>query len=458
MLRGMINQNLIRLVAYFICFITVINGGCASRSYFQDNQPQSFAAAPQTYDLEAGPRSLPMFMSDGARAINWQDLLNAVAWADVIILGEQHDDSVAHAVQLAVVVDSIQRFPGTALSMEMLDREEQTLVDDYLADIIKLDMFLEKTASTKWLRIARDYINEEIDREKFEKRILRIGWPQWEEDYQPIIDAAKENNARVIAANTPWIRYMSLASREGFGRLESLTDAQKRLFAYPMQESYPGYRERFWQIMAGRAEGEVKPPVETDDEEEDEDAEGAHPELTDKQVQGAFRGQLTMDATMADSIINALNTGSRKVVHLVGQFHSDFEGGTIQELRQRKQGIKILNISMQRAEVVVLREEDLGRADIIIYTPERVEEEEEDEGDVKESDDDSSVDEADEADDAEEVDDADDADDAEEEDGSAKPTTQPTSQPSAQPTSQPATQPAKQPDKSPTTKPGKKDD
>ncbi|MCH8821969.1 MAG: ChaN family lipoprotein [Planctomycetes bacterium] len=322
-----------------------------------------------------------MFTSDTGQPINWQDLLNAAAWADVIIIGEQHDDSVGHAVQLALVTDTIQRFPGTALSMEMLDREEQTLVDDYLAGIIKLDMFLEKTASTKWLRIARDYLSEEIDREKFEKRILRIGWPHWEEDYQPIIDAAKDNNARVIAANTPWIRYMSLASREGFDRLDSLTDAQKRLFAYPKQESYPGYRERFWQVMAGRAEGEVLPePTESDETEDgDEEGGGVHPDLTDEQIKGAFRGQLTMDATMADSIVKALNSGSKKVVHLVGQFHSDFEGGTVQELRQRKHGIKILNISMQRAEVVALRDEDIGRADIIIYTPERVEEEDKEE-------------------------------------------------------------------------------
>lgn len=381
-----------------------------------------------------------MFTSDGGKPINWQDLLNAVAWADVIILGEQHDDSVAHAVQLAVVQDTIQRFPCTALSMEMLDREEQTLVDDYLANIINLDMFLEKTASTKWLRIARDYLSEEIDREKFEKRILRIGWPQWEKDYQPIIDAAKDNNARVIAANTPWIRYMSLASREGFDRLASLTDAQKRLFAYPKQESYPGYRERFWQVMAGRAEGE-KPPEPANAEGGEEEAAGAHPDLTDEQVTGAFRGQLTMDATMADSIIKALNSGSKKVVHLVGQFHSDFEGGTIQELRQRKHGIKILNISMQRAEVVALRDEDIGRADIIIYTPERIEEEEEEEVEVEES--------------KEVV--ADTAEDTSDEKVDP-PATQPTSQPSTKPTSQPATKPTSQPSKTATTKPVKKKD
>ncbi len=86
-----------------------------------------------------------MFRADTGAAINWQDLLHAIdwqglleaiEWADVVILGEQHDDAVAHAVQLAVVEDAMKRYPGTALSMEMLDREEQALVDDYLADFI----------------------------------------------------------------------------------------------------------------------------------------------------------------------------------------------------------------------------------------------------------------------------------------------------------------------------------
>ncbi len=448
----MSNYYPIRLTACLASFILLTCSGCATRGHFPQIKLQSVTTAIETYDLEAGPRSLPMFTSDGTGPLNWQDLLNAVARADVIILGEQHDDSVAHAVQLAVVKDSIQRFPHTALSMEMLDREEQTLVDDYLADIIKLDMFLEKTASTKWLRIARDYIDEEIDREKFEKRILRIGWPQWEKDYQPIIDVAKENNARVIAANTPWIRYMSLASREGFDRLDSLTDAQKRLFAYPKRESYSGYRERFWQVMAGRAEGEAPPePEETEDG--DEEGGGVHPGLTDEQVTGAFRGQLTMDATMADSIVKALNSGSKKVVHLVGQFHSDFNGGTIQELRQRKHGIKILNISMQRAEVVALRDEDRDRADIIIYTPEPEEEEEEEVEEVE--------DDAEESDAEAEENDEETSGDKEVDPPVAQPTSQPATpaKPTSQPAKEPAEKPTSQPDKSSTTtKPAKKKD
>ncbi len=370
-MRSACPTSIVVLWALSFCFWSV---GCSSRSYFDQHRASGIASKPTLFESTEGLRSLPIFRGDTGAAINWQDLLHAIEWADVVILGEQHDDAVAHAVQLAVVEDAMKRYPGTALSMEMLDREEQALVDDYLADFINRDMFLEQTASTKWLRIARDYLDDEIDHETFQKRILRIGWPDWENNYQPIIDAAKAAGSPVVAANTPWLRYMSVANREGYERLRSLTDAQKRLFARPKRQSYEDYRERFWQVMVDRAEGEPPQPPEEDAEEDDE---SQHAQMTDEQVASAFRGQLIMDATMADSIARALHKGADKVVHLVGQFHSDFTGGTVQELRRRKRGVKILTVSLQRADATALREEDRGRADIVIYTGEPDEPEDE---------------------------------------------------------------------------------
>lgn len=53
---------------------------------------------------------------------------------------------------------------------------------------------------------------------------------------------------------------------------------------------------------------------------------------------------------------------------MVGQFHVDFAGGTIQELRARLGGVRILTISMQRDDGATLRAEDRDRADVIVYT------------------------------------------------------------------------------------------
>jgi uncharacterized iron-regulated protein len=288
--------------------------------------------------------------------------MDAVAGADVVVLGEEHDDAVGHAFQLAVVQDVLRRWPDSAVSMEMFDRTEQAVVDDYLADFIDLEAFQERTASTRWLKLSRQYAAGELDRKTFEKRIGRLGWPDWEGNYQPIVDAAKTAGAPVIAANTPWLVYMSVARRDGFDRLDDVTAAQRALFEVPDQVPDGAYRERFWEVLAGRAEGEAADTA-------DDDQDGAHPGFDDEMILGMFRGQLVMDATMAASIAEARQAGAEKVVHLVGHFHSDFEGGLVQELRFRDPDARILVITVLAEAESELRDQDLGRADFVVYTP-----------------------------------------------------------------------------------------
>jgi uncharacterized iron-regulated protein len=81
-----------------------------------------------------------------------------------------------------------------------------------------------------------------------------------------------------------------------------------------------------------------------------------------------FRAQLVWDATMADSIAQGLDSGLARVIHLVGQFHSDFDGGTVEYLLDRKPDLKILTISLQNALTRELRSGDHKRADVVIYT------------------------------------------------------------------------------------------
>ena len=357
---------------------------------------------------DATVRELRIFDGHTGEALTWDDLLNQSEGAQVMVLGEQHDDRVGHAVQRVFVQDFIARWgipaksasvppppssqptsqptsqpaptlddvPGSPaptifLSMEMLDRSRQATVDDYLADLIDRDTFIERMATTKWRHIVKEYLSHEINHWVFEKRILRIGWPDWENNYQPTIDAAKEGGAGVIAANTPWLRYTSLANHEGYARLNELTMAQHALFSKP--KSLPEqskYRERFWDVMVGRKEGEAAPEKEelNNPGKDSEKDEAVHPDLDDEMVLGAFRAQYLMDTTMARSIANVLEGGATAVIHLVGQFHSDFNGGTVQQIKNFLPEARILTISMWHEDEAALREEDKDRADIVIYT------------------------------------------------------------------------------------------
>jgi uncharacterized iron-regulated protein len=270
-----------------------------------------------------------MFSGDRGIALKWNDLINAAEWADVIIIGEQHDDAVGHAVQQAVVQDVFAHWPKSALSMEMLERDEQPLVDDYMDGIIDAENFAKLTFSEKWAGEG--------------------SWANW---YHPMIDTAKTADGNVIAANAPR-RYVRLARAEGYSRLRSLPPQRRKLFDLPKSFKDDGYRQRFYDLMKD-GHGE---------ENANEDKKARR-----ERLRAGFRSQTLWDATMGASIAQAKRAGAEKVVHLVGQFHSDFNGGTVQQLRSRSPNLNILVISMQRDDSTQLREDDRRRADIVIYT------------------------------------------------------------------------------------------
>ncbi|MHC5002862.1 MAG: ChaN family lipoprotein [Planctomycetota bacterium] len=292
------------------------------------------ARAPEARPADVDARTLPMLDGRTADAIGWDDLMEMIAAADVVILGEQHNDAVGHAVQLAVVEDVLDRWPGSAVSLEMLERDEQTLVDDYMDDVIDAEQLAELTFSTRWAGSG--------------------SWTHW---YQPVIDAAKQQDSPVVAANAPR-RYVRLARTDGYDRLAGLPDPRRGYVEMPEEMPEGRYRERFWSVMG------VAHDADLTDEASDEDSAAEQ-----ERVESLYRSQLVWDATMADSIAEARRRGAPKVVHLVGQFHCDFEGGLVQELRRRLTGSRVVVVSLQSADGGGgLREEDRDRADVVVYT------------------------------------------------------------------------------------------
>ncbi|UCD74794.1 MAG: ChaN family lipoprotein [Phycisphaerales bacterium] len=441
------------LMLVFVVTAAGVLSGCSPRHYFNTARPIAGPDNPPGPISAEEPRVVPVFAGSDGTPLGWEDVLQAAAWADVIIIGEQHDDAVGHAVQRAVVEDVMARFDRSALSVEMLERDEQIVVDDYLEGLIDAETLAKLTHSEGW----------------------GGGDGSWEDWYQPIIDAARDAGGDVVAANAPR-RYVKLARMRGYGVLADLPPHRRKLADRPRRMLGGQYRQRFFDLMMEQmeeaakeaempaAEGEepadaphampeapagmppagmppsgmpptaeeapeepaaptrmvaepdaakeaapddvmppphpgarpadAMPPADADASDEngdksDEDAaEDAEEEMPRQMpllhggpdlIEMLYRSQLVWDTTMAGSIAKARQQGARKVIHLVGQFHCDFEGGTVQQLRKFRPFDRILVISMQRAEPSELREEDLGRADIIIYTGERPPEEEEEE-------------------------------------------------------------------------------
>ena len=90
--------------------------------------------------------------------------------------------------------------------------------------------------------------------------------------------------------------------------------------------------------------------------------------LDELQMAKMFRAHRVWDATMAQSILKALEPEKQRVVHLVGSFHTDFNGGLLQELRARSPDIGLLVISIRPRKSTSLLAADASRANIVVYS------------------------------------------------------------------------------------------
>ncbi len=327
------------ITVFTLLFVQVLAGGCSSTAYFDSKPDLRGPTAISTISSGELVRLRPIFSATG-QPLGWQDVVDACTWAEVIVLGELHDDAVGHAIQLAIVCDvTALECSCTALAMEMLERDEQQLVADYYDDIIDKNQFARLTFSSKW-----------------------AGEGSWDAWYQPIIDAARRAGSPTIAANAPR-RYVRLARADGYSALGNIPEPRRSLFDLPVSQKTGAYRRRFLELMQGMGRHD----------DPDDDAQHSIPT---GQIEGMYRSQLVWDATMAMSVVNALRDDADRVIMLVGQFHSDFNGGTVQEIRRRSPTSNVLTISMQQRDEREFNNEDRDRADIIIYTGARPPEDE----------------------------------------------------------------------------------
>ena len=269
------------------------------------------------------PTTRPMYAgtAETADRLVWDDLVGQAMAAEVVVIGEEHDDAVTHALQAALVADILALDPRTAVSLEMLERHEQEVVDAWLAGEIDTETFVERTGSRSWF--------------------------DWYGFYQPVLDAAKSAGCVVIAANAPR-EYVGRARTEGYDALRALPADERVLFDLPETLDQGRYWLRFRDTMK----------------------EFRGDDASDEEIRRTFSSQLVWDATMAASIANALERDDiDRVIHLVGRFHSDFEGGTIREVTRLRPGVRVLSITgVGGNDGTELAEDDRGRADVVVYT------------------------------------------------------------------------------------------
>lgn len=328
-----------RLLPFAALCITIAlhAGGCASTSTNSDTMTTAEAAATPAIN----PRTLTPLQGQSGSPITWPELVSTLAAADVVVIGENHGHALGLSAAAAIFDDILAANPAAVLSLEFIERDEQPALDDYLAGIIDEKTFRESTKRTEG---------------------------NYPDGHRRMVEAAKAANRPVIAANAPR-RYVRLARLEGYERLQKLSPEQRRLFRIPDSLPEGRYRTDFEKIMrdmasqghgaASATPGQATPPPSTPDP-------AAEAALTAR-IAATFRSQVLWDWTMADSIVRALDSG-RPVVHVVGRFHSDFRGGTIEAIQRLRPAARVITISMIDDTSNSLRDEDKSRADFIIYT------------------------------------------------------------------------------------------
>ena len=227
-------------------------------------------------------------------------IIDAAGKADVVFLGEQHDDATAHAVQLEVFRLAIERFSKqrkVALSLEMFERDVQVILNEYLNGLITEPQFLAGSRP----------------------------WGNYKTDYRPLVELAKQRKLEVIAANAPR-RYVNMVSRLGRDSLNGLSkEAKEWLPPLPYGDPSEAYTKKFNALM-----GANRDPASAT----------AHFPIVFSQA--------LWDATMAYSIAQSLKKNKNSlVVHLNGGFHTEGRLGTVEHLSKYRSKAKVVVVTMR---------------------------------------------------------------------------------------------------------------
>lgn len=216
------------------------------------------------------------------------DVIAAMAKADVLFFGEEHNDSTGHYLEALIFKKLVAQYPGkAALSMEMFQTDCQTVLNEYLAGFIR------------------------------EKNLIGEGraWKNYK-DYRAMVETAKENHLPVIAANAP-TRYTNMVTRVGLADLQKLDATAKAwLPSLPIDTATGRYYDKFGEIMGGHS-GPMK----------------------------IYQSQNLWDATMANSIAQFYKANKGvKIFQVNGGFHSEEKLGTVAQLKKYAPNARVINI------------------------------------------------------------------------------------------------------------------
>lgn len=249
------------------------------------------------------------------QAVEYNALLEQAQSSQVVLFGELHNNPIAHWLQYELTRDLHQaRGQQLLLGAEMFETDNQMILDEYLRGVI----------------VERNF--------RAEAKL----WDNYETDYRPLVEYARQNGLPFIASNIPR-RYAALVNRQGFQALEALPQQAQQLMAplpIPYDPELPAYKAMLQMSGMPAHAGQNLP-----------------------------KAQAIKDATMAHFIISNLEPESI-LLHFHGSYHSNNYEGIVWYLEQYRPGLSMTIIgTVEQTDIQSLDEAYIGLADFILVVP-----------------------------------------------------------------------------------------
>lgn len=256
-----------------------------------------------------------VFTAEGKNS-DYESIIREISKSDFVFFGELHDNPIAHWLELEVTKSLYNgKAKNLVLAAEMFETDNQLLIDEYFAGIIK--------------------------ESSFESEVRK--WTNYATDYKPLLNFAKDNGLRFVASNIPR-RYASVVASGGFEALQKVSpDGLKFVSPLPIEydPELPCYKE-----MLSMGVGPM---------------DHASPNLP--------KAQAIKDATMANSILKNWKKG-QTVIHYNGSYHSDRYMGIIWYLKKYNPDVKVATIAtVVQDDINKMSDEYKGDADFIVVIP-----------------------------------------------------------------------------------------
>jgi len=257
--------------------------------------------------------------------IEFETLAQRLAAADIVFVGERHDDPATHRMELAILEGIARRRDSVVLALEMWERDVQPLLDRYLAG-----------SAT-------------------EEELLKDGrpWKNYTADYRPLVELARARSWPVVASNTPR-QLASLVARRGLAALDTLPHEVRSQSAETAGCPEDEYFEKFKTVMGDMSSHQSGP---------------VSPDSAAARLMRVYQAQCIKDETMGESVARAWAPG-HLVVHYNGAFHSDFKLGTAARARQRASGALVVVVTalpVPELDRLDPSREERKRADYLLY-------------------------------------------------------------------------------------------